>query len=338
MRRRRAHAIRLIETAYELSLDRHDWLTELMWAAGAEIDGSLGMAAFTYVVENGRFRIEELVTDGNGRPGERYWIDGLHRLAPKRFTDRLYRTRPGCGTLSFMVPEFLESPVFRAIFHPLGARDLMGITAIDIADAGVAFGAPLPERRDIDLAADSRWARLGAHINAAARLRRSLRRRSVLDEAEAIFEVDARLAHARGPAREPNLRQALRALVVAQDRMRARADDDEALDLWQALALGRWSLVDRFDTDGRRYVVACANPPEVDDPRQLTPRERQVAHLAGLGFSDKLVGYHLGLSESAVSTALTAVRRKLALESRVHLVELIAAARGVAPLHLPPTP
>ena len=33
---------------------------------------------------------------------------------------------------------------------------------------------------------------------------------------------------------------------------------------------GRYTVVDRFDTDGRRYVVAYENPPNVRDPRGLT--------------------------------------------------------------------
>ncbi len=35
-------------------------------------------------------------------------------------------------------------------------------------------------------------------------------------------------------------------------------------------------MVDRFDSDGRRFIVAIKNDPAHSDPRGLTPRERQI--------------------------------------------------------------
>jgi hypothetical protein len=42
---------------------------------------------------------------------------------------------------------------------------------------------------------------------------------------------------------------------LARGRMSKR-NPERALQLWRALVDGRWSLVDSFETDGRRYVVA----------------------------------------------------------------------------------
>jgi DNA-binding CsgD family transcriptional regulator len=103
-------------------------------------------------------------------------------------------------------------------------------------------------------------------------------------------------------------------------------------ELWRALVAARWSLVDHFDADGRRYYVAHRNDPGVADPRALTPRERHVVALAALGRADKLIAYELGLSRSAVAFYLGAARRKLGVGSRTELIEI---ARSTAHLGLP---
>ena len=40
-----------------------------------------------------------------------------------------------------------------------------------------------------------------------------------------------------------------------------RVAPEEALGVWQALARGRWSIVEQFDHEGRRYVVARRKTP-----------------------------------------------------------------------------
>lgn len=128
--------------------------------------------------------------------------------------------------------------------------------------------------------------------------------------------------------------EALRAAVIRQDRAREperRRDPDAASDAWTALVSGRWSLVDHFESGGRRFIVARRNPLGVSDPRALTERERAVAHLAALGKSNKLIAYELGLSTATVSTHLAAVIRKLRVSSRIDLVRLLHGLRPETP-------
>ena len=82
---------------------------------------------------------------------------------------------------------------------------------------------------------------------------------------------------------------------------------------------GRWSLLDHFDSDGRRFVVAHRNDARVADVRGLTLRERQVLAYAGLGHSNKVIAYELGLSTSTVSTHLARARKKMRLPLGVAL-------------------
>jgi DNA-binding NarL/FixJ family response regulator len=83
---------------------------------------------------------------------------------------------------------------------------------------------------------------------------------------------------------------------------------------------GRWSMVDWFDSDERRYVLAVPNQPSVTDPRGLTERENQVVGAAVLGHSNKMIAYRLGLSTSRVSTLLRSAMRKLGFRTRNELV------------------
>jgi DNA-binding CsgD family transcriptional regulator len=94
-----------------------------------------------------------------------------------------------------------------------------------------------------------------------------------------------------------------------------RHDSDRALSLWEGLVQGRWSLLDRFDTDGRRYIIAVRNDPQLGDPRGLTSYELQVAELIGLGRPRKEIAFMLGVSPSAINNAVQRVTRKLGLSS-----------------------
>jgi DNA-binding NarL/FixJ family response regulator len=88
---------------------------------------------------------------------------------------------------------------------------------------------------------------------------------------------------------------------------------------------GRWSLVERFDSDGRRLFVARRNDPTMRRLRALGDNERKVVALLALGHSIKLCAYELGLGQSTVSELASAGMRKLGVRSRLELVELHGA-------------
>ena len=89
-------------------------------------------------------------------------------------------------------------------------------------------------------------------------------------------------------------------------------------------------MVDWFDTDGRRFVLALPNAPEVSDPRQLNPRERVVAAYVAQGDSVKMVGYRLGLSKSAASRAVRGLIKKLGVKTQAQLVAQLRALAASA--------
>ena len=125
---------------------------------------------------------------------------------------------------------------------------------------------------------------------------------------------------------------AVKRIESARARMR-RLAPEEAVDRWNALVDGRWTLIDHVERDGKRLVLAHRN----EAPStfgSLGPREAQVATLAALGHSDKYIGYELGIRRSTVATHLARALRKLRLAHREELVSafgpLASAPRAVA--------
>lgn len=170
------------------------------------------------------------------------------------------------------------------------------------------------------------WSRVAAHLAAGLRLRKDI---PAIEDL--IIEADGSIAHADGDAKDVEVREHLRRAAMLMDRARTRAvrSSDEALELWPALVSGRWSMVDRFDTDGRRYLVAKRNPPDAPS-LPLTAREARVIGLAAQGHPNKIIAYELGLPNSVVSEALNDGMTKLGLDSRAALLQLAALA---APKH-----
>jgi DNA-binding CsgD family transcriptional regulator len=205
----------------------------------------------------------------------------------------------------------------------------LALGCLDAEGRGVGVIVPL---REIAKAMPTReqmsvWSRVAAHVAAGARLHRS----GVLgttDRAEAVLEPGGRVCHAEGAAKRPSALEALRTAAVLQDRARARsrrASAERATAQWNALVAGRWSLVDVFERDSRRYVVARPNVPEAAPRPELTTREAQVVACAALGHSNKQIAYELGLAPATVSGHLARAADKLGVRSRVELVRMIAA-------------
>jgi DNA-binding CsgD family transcriptional regulator len=104
------------------------------------------------------------------------------------------------------------------------------------------------------------------------------------------------------------------------------SDADHAFRLWEGLLSGGWTLVDWFDADGRRFVIARRCQTRLA-PRGLTAREREVALRAALGESSKATSYQLGISPSRVSTLLRAAMAKLGVRTKAQLVIMVRALR-----------
>jgi DNA-binding NarL/FixJ family response regulator len=149
-------------------------------------------------------------------------------------------------------------------------------------------------------------------------------------EFDNVLNSDGRLLHVARDEQTINDAARLRSAVIAIERSRREASTDpaQALAYWKAMVMGRWTLIERFESDGRRILIARPNAPDIHAHRALSERERKVVSLAALGHPSKLIAYELGFSFSMVSRVLARALEKLGIRSRLELVEVHGAIVG----------
>lgn len=320
-----AAALTVLDAAYADAIDDATWLAGVTAAVAPALDRGLGVAG--YFVElggPGEFR-------GWGHTGDTdIDVPAMWQLVSARgpdFLRQVHMTGP-FGTTEGLVRLGIRGG--GAVLSAMDVGGAAGVMGIDPSGRGVAFGTwrpsgtPAPARRG----EAEFWARVAPHLATAARLRRLLQVTPA--EAEAVLEPSGRLVHAEPAAAGRIEREALRQAVVQFDRARGRGRKDDAavaLSLWRCMVEKRWTLVDRFERDGRRYLVAYPNAPDARHRLpSLSARERTVAAAAALGHSNKVVAYELDLAVSTVATMLSRAMKKLGVASRLELVRVFRSA------------
>jgi DNA-binding CsgD family transcriptional regulator len=322
--------IGLVETIYGLAGDEQQWVARLAEAFEPDLPGGPGIVAQTYDA-NGADRIRiRAITIRNMDPGllaarPRVALSGSEEsfivpIMRTGFVETLRRS-PAALRRTGMAAERAHEyeRVLDSVLTQRGLADQFWLNAQDPTYFGCCFIVPSMARTRWQPREAARWRCIAAHVSAAFRIRRQLSPAAGEDVAprlpEAIVNPDGRVQHATEPAKGRDARAALRRAVVALDKARGpmrKKEPERAMALWQALVAGRWSLLDHFDSDGRRYVVAHRNDAEVPDARGLTLRERQIAAQAALGHSNKIIAYALGLPIGTVAGHLASARAKLA--------------------------
>jgi DNA-binding NarL/FixJ family response regulator len=87
-------------------------------------------------------------------------------------------------------------------------------------------------------------------------------------------------------------------------------------------------LLDQFESDGRRFIVARENAPRPPGPGALTLRERQVVGYAALGHDNKIIAYDLGIAHATVKVLMARAAMKLGVRSRAEVISTYLAACG----------
>jgi hypothetical protein len=314
--------VNVIESAYSREADTEaGWLARVASEVRSNLTESSGpLLAWTYHVRpDGFVELESVAEEPIGLAGRflsfTFSDDAQAALAQLHLT-------AGLDSVSRLLKPFSKTssllPYFDRALLSLGYPEMLGLNSVDAARRGCMVALPTKSIARLHGATYAQWARVSVHIAAGLRLSRKL---SALPTAEpntatadAILTPAGRVEHANGPATSRTARESLKAGARAVERARGplrRRDPLEAIEIWRGLVAGLWSLVDHFDTDGRRYLVAHRNDPTTPDPRALTERERQVVAYADLGQSNKLIAYQLGLSVSTVAVLLARAREKL---------------------------
>jgi DNA-binding CsgD family transcriptional regulator len=115
---------------------------------------------------------------------------------------------------------------------------------------------------------------------------------------------------------------------------------DHAHTAYPRRATGRWPAAQPDPAppcacctpDGGWRLTGWLDGPAATRPAgQLSPRERQIAHLVGLGHTNKTIAGLLGISLWTVSTHLRRTFAKLGVSTRAAMVGALAAAERAHP-------
>jgi DNA-binding NarL/FixJ family response regulator len=197
-----------------------------------------------------------------------------------------------------------------------GAADVVRLTArpSQLSRVALSFAFRQPLAR-IPVPTHQVLRRLAAHLESAARLR---------DAEAAAAQLVRRPSAASADAADAAARARVRAAVATTLRARTNAEQAAlgARELWRGMVDGRWSLVDCYETDGRRVLLARANTPADATSRALTARERVVVEKLATGRRARQIAGDLGLRESTISETLSRALRKLGMRRQAELIEL----------------
>jgi DNA-binding CsgD family transcriptional regulator len=225
-------------------------------------------------------------------------------------------------------------PTVMGFLKGQGMTDALGILAAEPSGPSLLVSVPYAERLPVPPRTVRQLARATAHLCSAMRLRRRAAGGTAsaadLDaDVEAVLAPSGKVLHARGgaagEAARASLGETVRRIEHARGRLR-HTDPEEALTIWRALFDGRWSVIERTESDGKRFMLARLNPPGPPDPKALTQGERDVLACVARGHSNKYAGYLLGVATSTVSTRLESALRKLGVPSRRLAIELLGGA------------
>ncbi len=250
-----------------------------------------------------------------------------HALAAPELIRKLYQSRPVVRLPQLVAGGYEEDPGYRSVVNT-GRNHVTVVLGVDPSGIGCALAFIDESSTSVTRETRRGLERISAHLGTARRLRGSVGITPVIDGADAVLSGDGTVLHAEREARTLEARQALREAARRVDRARCASKGlapDDGLGLWRALVDGRWSLVERFDSDGRRLFVARRNDPSVRPSNVLNEKERKVVALLALGHSVKLCGYELGFAQSTVSGLARSAMNKLGVRSRAELAELHGA-------------
>lgn len=321
------------ETAYDLGVEHEEWLPRVVESGAPFLDRGLGVVAIACQrpLQPGPLVIDQI----QAGLGPSDFAERMEQLRRELDMSLLWPvSRPGLPKTLSEASNDHSPEVFRLIMDRFPfAEDGLGLNAFDPDGRGIFLISPLPKVMRLTPRQRELLQMVAAHFSAAYRLRRAVRLHAANERdtaelphgAEVVIDPSSfRVTEAVGSATEKSalesLREAARRVDEARGKMR-ETDPLHALEMWKALVRGRWSTVDWFDVDGRRYVLGVPNEPGLGDPRGLTDREMQVVSYVYAGLTNKMIGYHLGLSQGRISGLLSSAMHKLGIQNRAQLVK-----------------
>lgn len=328
-----ADVMTVLGAVYDVGQPKDNWLTGILRTVSSTLDRGAGVAGILYDISGNGLHIDAM--EGINIPVGWHEV-GVAMHHDPRFIPRIiagYRSTI-CATLSEQVPDPGVLGTIRRDYydrHSMGEQ--ISINGIDCSGKGCALY--LFSRGSVTLSDTQRdlFNRLATHLATAYRLQRQLTTDggTSLVGVEAVLTTSGHVEHVEATAKSVEAREGLKLAVRRRERARESAvrDAERMVRSLKGLVSARWTLVDHYESGGRRYVLARENAPKVGGPAPLSQREQQVVSLAALGRSNKLIAYELGLAQSTVRVLMARSCVKLGAASRS---DLIARQRAAVPL------
>ncbi len=311
----------VVEAIYAPADTYDDWLQGIAERARPCVDVGLGVAVMTYDA-----RTKEVGVRASSPLGDAVFADSIRGCIALAHDSvaQIFGGQPRVHTARELAQFPADDPLWGAM-STWGFGDGLAIKHNDAQGKACAIVSLSPQLTKLQPRTRGALARLAAHLGTGFRLRQ---RGGSPEQADGGFDRKGKLAHL-------NVQSARHVLESATEtRMHGIAvrkeSPEQALELWRALVSGRWSLVDHVDRDGKRFVLARRNPPDIHEPSALTPNERAVAAYTASGMSNKAIAYELGLAASTVSGLLMSALRKLRMTSRAELVAMFANPAAIS--------
>jgi DNA-binding CsgD family transcriptional regulator len=307
-----------LAAAYRLDLDDAEYVRNIADEAAPLLDRGLGVLAYTYDAQDlDNPAIDHFATSQrfDARWLSRFYAEveaAGHPTAPQPTGFHAW-SHMTCGQASLVAKMRPYLPLFA---HIGGARDTFAVNALDASGRGLWIGAPMRSTRKVSDEQVTLFTRFAAHLTSAVRLRQNAG--GSKPKVAAILSPSGDLLHAEASEGVVDAREELRLAALAFDQSRTKKVNAEAATRrWRPLVESRWTLIDEFESDGRRLVVAVENGPPTRPPRKdLSEREHQVMTQAHLGHDNKVIAYELGLSHSTVRVLLHRAATKLGASTR----------------------
>jgi DNA-binding CsgD family transcriptional regulator len=325
----------MVEAAYSLDGPPRQWTQRLLEVADRSIGRGLGGFACPFAANtDGTFTMDRKSAAFINQPEEMVYaiLDGLTQAAPGWLSAYLAGEAGVARCLITSEVDPRRKLNYRDRLARTGVDDGINILCMDpdghglLLSLGIPAGPTLaPERRQ-DLV------RAATHIQSGLRLRARLAAESAdaptadgaLESCDAVLTPEGKVLHAEGNAALATARRALVAAVrdVTHARTALRGDVHRALGMWKGLVAAHWTLIDRFESDGERYVVARENAPQLNGLVALTPTERLVVAYAARGSTTKEIAYTLGVSATTVRVLLMRAAHRYGERNRKALLAL----------------
>lgn len=324
---RRADFVDVLEAAYFAETDERRWAEQLtasvkkLFTASPEFALMLAShaddyanASVTLIGESSDFVAKVLPE-----------IPPQYFRETELFRDAWYPGRPAI-THSELQARLLpqHGAQFKTYRSMMSAPDILGLFAYPAPGLVLLLCGTLDEVSSLSPAEQAQFEKISAHLDSAWRLRHQ-----PAGAIDAVLSPEGELLDlAPSLEGEDATELASQIRAIEHSRLRAERCEPDAIERWQALIGGRYTVVPREDTDGKRFYFLVLNSPPAQTHACFSQGESDVVRLAARGLTSKGIAYGLGISQSSVSERLASAAAKIGLRSRAELVHIAASMFG----------